>query len=153
MQNVLQFSVAFEIDVALPPGVYNSGDLIQRLVFEIDIVFGRFDRNLVGAVTGRHLEHTDSPQVYFRKDPESRKLIRHHARPPAMCVGRLTFVANREYLRRSLVFSSVTEWTSSSDFGRLFFASRLGSLGPRREEERSEEHTSELQSLAYLVCP
>src|SRR5205823_11556131 len=29
---------------------------------------------------------------------------------------------------------------------------RAGALGERRQSGRSEEHTSELQSLAYLVC-
>src|SRR2546423_9336438 len=35
-----------------------------------------------------------------------------------------------------------------------FFYSRMGTLGwvPPSDCKRSEEHTSELQSLAYLVC-
>src|SRR2546425_4654260 len=38
--------------------------------------------------------------------------------------------------------------------GRLGFLSRgrVITVGPRPEVRRSEEHTSELQSLAYLVC-
>src|SRR2546425_7002122 len=35
---------------------------------------------------------------------------------------------------------------------RLDFAERLLAQGPEARRVRSEEHTSELQSLAYLVC-
>src|SRR5687767_15748204 len=38
------------------------------------------------------------------------------------------------------------------DLLRSFDAVFIGALGDPRVPDRSEEHTSELQSLAYLVC-
>src|SRR2546425_6760859 len=54
-------------------------------------------------------------------------------------------------LFRSLVRTSRTVGYS---VGLLYFANTFGSAFAKykRPTERSEEHTSELQSLAYLVC-
>src|SRR2546425_1835848 len=60
---------------------------------------------------------------------------------------------------RSTLFPYTTLFRSEMDVDRIVADVRqhrrqppvLG-VGQRDEDERSEEHTSELQSLAYLVC-
>src|SRR5256714_12038424 len=53
-------------------------------------------------------------------------------------------------------FHSWCPWLDSSYINSarvlLFFSGELTQRGIARRRERSEEHTSELQSLAYLVC-
>jgi hypothetical protein len=118
--------------VAFPPGVDDSGDLVERLLLEVHIVFRGFNSNFVGAISGCHLKHPDSPETDLRKDAESGKLVGYNAGEPPGTVWGRAVVADSEYLRRRLIFFSVTKRTSRSGFRRLFFASRLGSFGPLR---------------------
>src|SRR5437899_7280952 len=58
---------------------------------------------------------------------------------------------------RSTLFPYTTLFRSGLRGNRLDYSNRLECLGDRREilqrvEARSEEHTSELQSLRHLVC-
>src|SRR2546425_3042460 len=61
---------------------------------------------------------------------------------------------------RSTLFPYTTLFRSAVEFPGTRGAGRAGRIVgpgeagfPRRPLRRSEEHTSELQSLAYLVCP
>src|SRR2546425_8322072 len=69
----------------------------------------------------------------------------HDALPisPASAPGlRWRSAGERTAVRAAAVIAGVTRRSSSS----------LSAQGPVRARPRSEEHTSELQSLAYLVC-
>src|SRR2546425_6222640 len=57
-------------------------------------------------------------------------------------------------LFRSLAESSAASqhFITSATRGMIFARARIRSVVVRRAKIRSEEHTSELQSLAYLVC-
>src|SRR6185295_2263548 len=85
-QNIFELAIAFEIDVPLPPGVHNSGDLIERLMLEINVVFGGFDGDFVSAVAGGHLKHPNAAKIYLGKDSECRELVGHDSREPANAV-------------------------------------------------------------------
>src|SRR4029079_18639229 len=53
--------------------------------------------------------------------------------------------------QRSTLFPYTTLFRSSRD-GKSRWRRSLAERAGRRQSSRSEEHTSELQSLAYLVC-
>src|SRR2546429_2474590 len=57
---------------------------------------------------------------------------------------------------RTVIYTSPLKALSNTkftEFTRLFGADRVGILtGDRRDNPRSEEHTSELQSRLHLVC-
>src|SRR2546423_6399224 len=44
------------------------------------------------------------------------------------------------------------KWLAHERRSRALLSTLLGERVPKRFAQRSEEHTSELQSLAYLVC-
>src|SRR5205823_8969866 len=50
--------------------------------------------------------------------------------------------------------ATLSSWTIAADMGRAWSSTPGSCARPRRRtgDSRSEEHTSELQSLAYLVC-
>src|SRR2546425_5914336 len=52
----------------------------------------------------------------------------------------------------TLFRSSVLEEPMGLGIGVNTGIARVGNTGTKRKFKRSEEHTSELQSLAYLVC-
>ena len=129
-QHILQLAITLEIYVSFPPGVDDAGDLVQRLVLEVGIVVGRFDCDLVGAVAGGHLEHSNAPQIDLGKNSESGKLIGHHPGEPAWTIWKLPVVANGEYLGRSLVLSPGAKRTTRSRLRRLDLAPWIGCFGP-----------------------
>src|SRR2546423_12011630 len=53
---------------------------------------------------------------------------------------------------RSTLFPNTTLFRSPGNSSRRTLTRFFSSADRRAREERSEEHTSELQSLAYLVC-
>src|SRR3989441_3789693 len=63
-------------------------------------------------------------------------------------------VATRAWIRSAMRSKISTAWADGARVSILpeLFRTEQGSTGPPDSGMRSEEHTSELQSLAYLVC-
>src|SRR5687767_15642217 len=74
-------------------------------------------------------------------------------RSPARCNAR-RYVAGRATLSSRQDFTSPagTDWPATAMNGRIRPSVRGRGPSAPLEVPRSEEHTSELQSLAYLVC-
>src|SRR5205823_13898770 len=80
----------------------------------------------------------------------SRHPMRWAERESAACDG------GREAARRGRAYGTVYRWGPTDPTPTPGYSARRAKTGStrvaRRAGTRSEEHTSELQSLAYLVC-
>src|SRR5262249_57555369 len=101
--------IGLEVDAAFPPGVSYAGNLLDRLLLQIDLMLRGVDQHFVSPVTGRHLEHTYSMQVDLGKDSKGRELVRHYTGQPTSRIGRVAILSKREDLGRSHIFSAGTD--------------------------------------------
>src|SRR2546425_4963411 len=87
----------------------------------------------------------------FPYTPLSRSTsVGHTPRPPIILTNISVAESRQEAQERAVTYLS-RKW-DSIDAHYHFSDGHLAALGDGDVGERSEEHTSELQSLAYLVC-
>jgi len=136
-QDVLQSAIALEIHVPFPPGVDDTSDLVEWLMLEVGIMFGRFDSDFVGAIPGSNLEHPDSPQFDLGENAKSWKLVGDYAGEPAGSIWGVTGFTDRIDLRRGLVLPPIAKRASGSRFRRLVFTPGLRRFRPLSARRRN----------------
>src|SRR3989441_4460887 len=140
-EDVADLTVALEVHEPIAVHPQHRLECLGRHRRERVVVAWRFDDELGGAARRESVEHPHALAYQLPLDPEIRIRLRHDTNGPARAVRRRAVLA----VRRDL-------WPRE-----VLRAGTVGAVARRRPlalgaDQRSEEHTSELQSLAYLVC-